>query len=71
MEQALYWPKASESYGARRGLYLLSGRIAQKLKAGPAKIREWFAELEHYGFVGLHSPIASAWTARGRLPIGA
>jgi hypothetical protein len=28
----------------------------KELTASPSKIREWFAELEHYGFIVLHQP---------------
>jgi hypothetical protein len=29
---------------------------ARELKASSHKIREWFAELQHYGFIVLHAP---------------
>ena len=50
----------------------ISFRIAQKeLKASPSKIREWFAELEHYGFIMLHQPHCLALTAKARPPLAA
>jgi hypothetical protein len=45
--------QAPSHKGPQHSLRLL--RTAQKeLPASPGKVREWFAELEHYGFIVLH-----------------
>ena len=49
----------------------ISYRTAEKeLAASRRKVREWFAELEHYGSSSCTNPTVWALTARARLPIG-
>jgi hypothetical protein len=47
----------------------LSYRDAQKhCRAGFGKVREWFAELEHYGFIRLHSHGCLGSDGQGKSP---
>jgi hypothetical protein len=39
-----------------------------ELKAGRGKIREWFAELQHYGFIRLHSHGCLGTDGKGKSP---
>jgi len=39
-----------------------------ELKAGRGKIREWFAELQHYGFIRQHSPGCLGVDGKGKSP---
>jgi hypothetical protein len=38
------------------------------LKCGRGKVREWFAELEHYGFIRLHTPGCLGVDGKGKAP---
>jgi hypothetical protein len=52
-----------------RNTAYISYRTAQKeLTASPSKIREWFAELEHYGFTVLHQPGCLGVDGKGKAP---
>ena len=52
-----------------RNTAFISYRTAQKeLTASPSKIREWFAELEHYGFIVLHLPGSLGVDGKGKAP---
>ena len=47
----------------------LSYRVAEReLKSSRRKIREWFAELEHYGFIVLAVPGSLGVDGRGKAP---
>src|SRR6478672_925642 len=52
-----------------RNTAFVSYRTAQKeLTASPSKIREWFAELEHYGFIVLHRHGNLGVDGKGKAP---
>lgn len=52
-----------------RSTAYISYRMAQKeLTASPSKIREWFAELEHYGFIVLHQTGCLGVDGKGKAP---
>ena len=52
-----------------RSTAYISYRTAQKeLTASPSKIREWFAELEHYGFTVLHQAGCLGVDGKGKAP---
>jgi hypothetical protein len=52
-----------------RNTAFISYRTAQKeLTASPNKIREWFAELAHYGFIALRQPGNLGVDGKGRAP---
>jgi hypothetical protein len=52
-----------------RNTAYISYRTAQKeLSASPSKIREWFAELEHYGFIVLHQLGSLGVDGKGKAP---
>ena len=52
-----------------RNTAFISYRTAQKeLTASPSKIREWFAELEHYGLIVLHQPGNLGVDGKGKAP---
>jgi hypothetical protein len=47
----------------------ISFRTAEKeLKASRRKVREWFTELEHYGFILLHQPGSLGVDGKGKAP---
>jgi hypothetical protein len=47
----------------------LSYRLArQELKAGPQKIKEWYAELQHYGFIELAQHGCLGVNGKGKAP---
>ena len=54
----------------RNRAYLSYREAARDIGAGKTQVSVWFAELQHYGFIVLCSPAASAWMARARLPTG-
>jgi hypothetical protein len=41
---------------------------AREVKASPRKIQEWFAELQHYGFIVLHKHGCLGVNGRGKAP---
>jgi hypothetical protein len=41
----------------------------KELGSGSNKIREWFAELQHYGFIVLHHPGSLGVDGKGRAPL--
>jgi hypothetical protein len=52
-----------------RNTAFISYRAAQKeLTASPGKISEWFAELQHYGFIVLHLPGSLGIDGKGKAP---
>src|SRR6476659_572611 len=48
--------------------YLSYREAMQVCKAGRGKIREWFAELQHYGFIRLHSHGCLGTDGKGKSP---
>jgi hypothetical protein len=59
--------KRRASYAGNRAY--LSYRLArQELRAGPQKIKEWFAELQHYGFIELARHGCLGVDGRGKAP---
>ena len=49
-------------------IYLSNRLAARELKASRQKIREWFAELEHYGFIVLAIPGCLGVDGKGKAP---
>src|SRR6476646_2010413 len=41
---------------------------AREVKASPRKIQEWFAELQHYGFIVLHKHGCLGVSGKGKAP---
>jgi hypothetical protein len=59
--------KRRASYAGNRAY--LSYRLArQELRAGPQKIKEWYAELQHYGFIELAQHHCLGVDGRGKAP---
>ena len=59
--------KRRASYAGNRAY--LSYRLArQELKAGPQKIKEWYAELHHYGFIELAQLGSLGVDGKGKAP---
>src|SRR6185437_7905509 len=52
----------------RNRSYLSNRLAARELKASRQKIREWFAELEHYGFIALAVPGCLGVDGKGKAP---
>jgi hypothetical protein len=52
----------------RNQAYLSNRTAASELKASRQKIREWFAELEHYGFIALAVPSCLGVDGKGKAP---
>ena len=50
--QCLYWALKKRLPGGNKA-YISTRTAARELKASRPKVREWFAELEHYGFIVL------------------
>jgi hypothetical protein len=53
----------------QKNMAWLSVRNAKReIKASPRKIQEWFAELQHYGFIVLHKPHCLGSEGKGKSP---
>jgi hypothetical protein len=59
--------KRRASYAGNRS-YLAYRLAQQELKASPQKIREWYAELEHYGFIKLAQHGCLGVDGKGKAP---
>jgi hypothetical protein len=66
--RALY-PELKRQVPRERNVAYLSIRLAaRRLKSSRQKIREWYAELEHFGFIFLHSPGCLGVDGKGKAP---
>jgi hypothetical protein len=65
--QCLYVVKRESSMGGNRA-YLSTRDASRKLKAGRQKIREWYAELAHYGFIVMLSAGCLGSDGYGKAP---
>jgi hypothetical protein len=52
----------------RNTSYLSNRLAARELNCSRQKVREWFAELEHYGFIVLHAPGSLGVDGKGKAP---
>jgi len=66
--QCLYIALKRESSMGGNRAYLSTRTAARKLKAGRQKVREWFAELEHYGFIVMLSAGCLGSDGHGKAP---
>jgi len=66
--QCLYVALKYECSNTGNKAHLSTRRAAHRLRAGRHKVREWFAELEHYGFIVLLSPGCLGVDGKGKAP---
>ena len=65
--KCLYLALKKRSPGGNKA-YVSTRIAARELKASRPKIREWFAELEHYGFIVLDAPSCLGVDGVGKAP---
>jgi hypothetical protein len=66
--QCLYIALKRESSMGGNRAYLSTRAAARKLRAGRQKVREWFAELQHYGFIVMLSAGCLGSDGHGKAP---